>query len=362
MIINNLQLSFASLAASKRKVNTRFFDQINLLIDWDVIDKEIKKHYQKGKSADGRPSYSGLVLFKMCLLQTWYGLSDYALEERVNDSISFGHFVGLTLDDNVPDHSIISKFRTALTKCNAFEKLMLLINEQLEAKQIILTKGAIIDASVIESPRKPRGKKEYEIVEDRAEEEDKAATSTAVEVPSQKPALQVKIASNVDTDAAWLIKAGRLRYGYKKHVLTDEEGMIRAVVTTAANESDTKHLKTAIEKTKLDKGSKILADKGYCSQGNSTYLKENNFEDGIMQKATKSKVLTEAQQQANKVISQTRYKVERTFGSVIRWFKTGTARYVGLQKMHTQNIMEAIAHNLKRSPGIVMSNALKVTN
>jgi IS5 family transposase len=32
-------------------------------------------------------------------------------------------------------------------------------------------------------------------------------------------------------------------YGYKKHLCTDEaEGMITAVVTTAANESDMRHL------------------------------------------------------------------------------------------------------------------------
>ncbi|NQY10979.1 MAG: transposase, partial [Flavobacteriales bacterium] len=33
-----------------------------------------------------------MLLFRMCLLQTWYGLSDYEVEDRVNDSISFGYF------------------------------------------------------------------------------------------------------------------------------------------------------------------------------------------------------------------------------------------------------------------------------
>ena len=42
---------------------------------------ELKKYYSKGVSVAGRASYSGLLLFKVSLLQTWYGLSDYEMEE-----------------------------------------------------------------------------------------------------------------------------------------------------------------------------------------------------------------------------------------------------------------------------------------
>ena len=65
-----------------RKIKKTFFTQINRLIDWSSVDSLIKKHYTKGESATGKPSYSGLLLFKMCLLQTWYGLSDYEVEHR----------------------------------------------------------------------------------------------------------------------------------------------------------------------------------------------------------------------------------------------------------------------------------------
>ena len=73
-------------------------------------------------------------------------------------------------------------------------------------------------------------------------------------------------------------------------------------------------------------------------------------------KATNNKPLTPREIQFNKLVSKTRYKVERTFGSMRRWFGAGTARYVGLAKMHTQHMMEAIAYNLYRSPGIIVSN------
>ena len=55
-------------------------------------------------------------------------------------------------------------------------------------------------------------------------------------------------------------------------------------------------------------------------------------------------------------IGKTRFKVERTFGGIKRWFNGGTARYRGIKKMHAQNLMEAISYNLYRSTGIIASN------
>ena len=81
-----------------RKIKKQFFTQINTLLDLDSLISIIDTYYQKGESATGKPSYDGLLLFRMCLLQTWYGLSDYEVEDRVNDSISFSYFCGLHID------------------------------------------------------------------------------------------------------------------------------------------------------------------------------------------------------------------------------------------------------------------------
>jgi transposase, IS5 family len=353
---NTQQISFSSLSISKRKLKSEFFDQMNLLLDWSSIEFELKKYYSKGVSVAGRPSYSGLLLFKMSLLQTWYGLSDYEVEERTNDSLSFMKFVGLRLEDDVPDNTVLSRFRTALTKQGAYEALLQNINEQLEAKGILLKKGAIIDASITDSPRKPRGKKQYEIVEDRKE-----ATEEVLECPATKTVITEKVQSHVDTEADWIKKAGKLRYGYKKHIATENQGLVIAVVTTPANESDIVHLEDVVAKTGIAKGSRVRADKGYSSQSNRKYLRDNGLKDGIMYKAEKNKPLTNTQIRFNTMVSKTRYKVERTFGSISRWFGGGIARYVGIAKTHTQHLIEAIAYNLYRSPGIVMSNANLLT-
>jgi len=93
-------------------------------LDWKPISVIIDKHYKRGKSATGCPSYDGQLLFRMCLLQTWYGLSDYEVEDRVNDSLAFSYFCGLTIEQVAPDHSTLSRFRSALTKSGAFEQLL----------------------------------------------------------------------------------------------------------------------------------------------------------------------------------------------------------------------------------------------
>ena len=345
-------MSFSAISVSKRKIKSEFFDQMNQLLDWTAIDTEIKKHYSKGFSVAGRPSYSGLLLFKISLLQTWYGLSDYEAEEKVNDSLSFMKFAGLTLEDDVPDHTVLSRFRTELTKKDAYEKLMDSINGQLQEKGVLLKKGAIVDASITDSPRKPRGKKEYEVIEDRKED---ISASLAEQPDTAQTVLAVKTQSHVDVQGAWIKKAGKLRFSYKKHIATDDQGLIRAVITTAANESDIVHLEDVITKAGVEKGSRVRADKGYSSERNRAFLKSNGLKDGIMYKAVRNKPLSGHQQKFNKIVSRSRFKVERTFAGITRWFKTGIARYVGRDKTHTQHLIEAIAYNLYRSPGIIAS-------
>jgi IS5 family transposase len=325
-----------------RKIKRTFFNQINTLIDWQPIIKIINKHYTKGKSATGKPSYSGLLLFKMGLLQTWYGLSDYEVEDRVNDSISFSYFCGLNIDQVAPDHSTLSRFRTTMTKAKAYEPLFKAINQQLESHKIIVKTGAIVDASVIDTPLKPKGKTNYKVTEDREDEQE-------VEVTKE-------FADSVDKDASWLKKGGKYRFGYKKHHVTDNEGLVLGVVTTKASTNEVANLEEVLDAADLPEEIPLKADKGYQSKKNNELLKQRKLKNHILKKAYKNKPLKESEKRFNKLIGKTRFKVERTFGGIKRWFSGGIARYRGIKKMHTQNLMEAMCYNLYRSPGIIASN------
>ena len=190
----------------------------------------------------------------MCLLQTWYGLSDYEVEDRVNDSISFGYFCGLNIDQIAPDHSTLSRFRTALTKESAFEKLFKEINQQLEAHQIIVKTGAIIDVSVIDTPFRPKGKSNHKVTEDRVDEQE-------VEVSKE-------YGSNVDTDGAWLKKRGIYHFGFKKHHVTDDEGLVLGLLTTKASTNEIANLEEVLDTADLPECIVLKSDKGYQSKKN----------------------------------------------------------------------------------------------
>jgi len=337
--------SLVDVVIEHRKISTELFDRVSIILNSVNIEAELNKYYQKGQSIDGRQSYNAVILFKMLLLQYWYGLSDESIEENVKDRISFSKFCGVAMDEPVPDSTVLSRFRSALAKQQAFDKLLELINQKLHTENLMVTKGVIVDASVTNSPRKPRGKKEYEVVEDRKEdtEQTQQTTTTTLKVVEQ---------SHVDKEGAWLKKAGKLHYGYKQHTATNQEGFVLGVHTTAANESDTKHLENTLNKITIDPRTPVYADKGYNSEANDTVLKDKKLKNRIMYKALKNKPLTEIEKTINKKISQTRYKIERTFGSMKRWFKADGARYVGLTKTHAQHVIQALCYNLYRKPKV----------
>jgi len=229
---------FADYAIDQRRHTNAFLDGIDKLIDWTVIEKRLVKRYKKTASADGRSAYPALPMFKLMLLQRWYCLSDPGLEEAVNDRISFIRFSGFSLESSLPDYSTICRFRNALLELNLYEPLFQEINRQLETKGILVkeSNGAILDAAVIESSRRPR--KVIEVIpEDRREEE-----------TSDQPV----IAYSNDSDATWIKKGKKAYYGYKAHLSVDaEDGFILGGHITPANVADTTECKRLVEESYL---------------------------------------------------------------------------------------------------------------
>ena len=102
-----------------------------------------------------------------------------------------------------------------------------------------------------------------------------------------------------------------------------------------------------------------LPIKVIVAEKNSACLLERGLIDGIMIKAQKGMKLTERQRELNNAISKMRCLIEHTFGSIRRWFSGGRCRYRGLERTHTQNILEAMAYNLKRMPGLLVLQSTK---
>jgi transposase, IS5 family len=345
-------MSFSSYDVARRTAKNTFFTQINTVLNWSALDEEIRRHYHPGKSATGQAAYSGLLLFKMLLTGYWMGgLSDRDVEDMANENLSVMRFLGLQLEDMVPDHSVLSRFRSSLAKSGAFDVLLNSVNQQLEGHGVLVKTGIKIDASITDTPRKPKGKATYEITEDRHEDE-------VSEDQIQKQESDIKLIKSqqpgVDIEGRYTKKAGKLRYGYKKHIATEEDGLVLSVITTAANEHDSLSMEGLLTKASIEPKSRVLADKAYKSAKHDELLKEMKLKNGIHYKAVRGKKLTKRELLFNKAISRSRYTVERTFGSQVRWFGAGTAKYVGQIKTHGQHVMEAIAYNIKRLPGLLM--------
>ncbi len=62
----------------------KFFKEIDTLIDWLPIEKELKKVVRSGKKERGQKAYNPLILFKMQLISIWYNLSDVQTQETVS--------------------------------------------------------------------------------------------------------------------------------------------------------------------------------------------------------------------------------------------------------------------------------------
>ena len=83
-------------------------------------------------------------------------MSDYEVEERINDSILFSEFLVLDMGLPAPDHSTISRFRTELTRLGIMDKLLRELNKQFKKHGISrIDQGAIVDASIVDSPYAP---------------------------------------------------------------------------------------------------------------------------------------------------------------------------------------------------------------
>lgn len=241
------------------------------MIDWKPLEQAIRRHYAPASDIIGRPAYPGLLLFKMLLVGLWHGgLSDEAVEDMANVNLHVLCFLGLSLEDDVPDHSVLSRFRTQLTKAQAWDGLLVEINRQMEWRHLLVKSGCHVDASLTHSPRKPKTKLTYEIVSDREERNDE---------PDAKSDLRViEVAQpGVDGDARWLNKAGRAVFGYKQQTVVDHQGLVIAIETTEANRHDSQPFIERVDKANLKAGSRIHADNAYCSKKHQDALKKRGI-------------------------------------------------------------------------------------
>jgi IS5 family transposase len=317
---NTLQQSLADSLVHEHDALTEL-DDIQNLIDWSVIERQLSTLHNNPM---GEKAWPPLVMFKILLLQAWYNLSDPACEKQLVRDLLFRRFVGLRLQDAVPDHSTIWRFRNKLNEEGHLQALLNVINDQLNQRGVLIQNGqaSIIDASVIEAK-------------------------------NNRPNKNAKGENTQDPEAAYNVKTAsdckqKTTYGFKMHINVDEDGLILSEQLTPGNVHDSQvfeDLFTGREKA-------VYADSAYKSEVHDQLLKTKGIQNNLLNRAYRNTPLTEAQKQFNCYASQVRCTVERTFGVLKRLYGLGKARYLGLARNQARVSLIVMAHNLKRGANI----------
>ena len=81
--------------------------KINAVVPWEAFRSRLEQVWRKPadtrKSDAGRKPWDAIVMFKAIILCALYNLSDDQVEYQMRDRLSFVRFLGLALEDKVPD-------------------------------------------------------------------------------------------------------------------------------------------------------------------------------------------------------------------------------------------------------------------
>ena len=129
-------------------------ERLALVVDFELFRDELKAALARSDRAKGgRPPYDAVLMFKVLVLQTLYTLSDDQTEYQIRDRLSFMRFLGLALEDRVPDAKTIWLYREQLTEAGAILRLFERFDAALRATGYLAMSGQIVDATVVEARR-----------------------------------------------------------------------------------------------------------------------------------------------------------------------------------------------------------------
>jgi len=305
--------------------------KLNKTIDFSFIEEECRKYY----SRLGRKGENPVILFKMLLLTYMFDLSERDIEEHCNYNMLFKHFLGLEVDEQVPDHSTLSRFRDRL----GVEGFTTIFNHIVElARQ----KGLVSD--------------QLRIV-DSTHQQAKVDVFKALNKPLQETDKQehAVIPGSPDKDARKGAKSKKKKFfGYKHHIGVDSQhDIITNSGTSGGNIHDQDYLLEMVEGPPPEA---VTADKIYDIAYYHKQLKKRGIESHIVRKKRSQK----PENPEYRISVKLRKHVERVFAVIKNNHSGGRARYWGRAKTTIQNLITDTLYDLKvmaavltGSPGVV---------
>jgi IS5 family transposase len=310
---------------------------ISALVRWETFRNDIEAVVltadEAKKSTAGRKPIDALVLFRMLVLQSLYNLSDEQVEYQVRDRLSFTRFLGLGIEDGIPDGTTLWLFREKLAKAGLIDKLFERFGQHLEAKGYIARGGQMVDATIVPVPRQRNSRDENELVKSGKTPKDW----------QRKPAKN----RQKDKDARWTKKHGRSFFGYKNHVNADaRHKLIREYGVTDASVHDSQKLDDLLNKANTS--SDVYADSAYRSADTERKLKARGFKSRIHKRGRRNRPLTEVEANANRAKSKVRARIEHVFGAQENAPGGRLVRSIGLVRAKAKIGLQNLAYNIRR--------------
>jgi transposase len=120
--------------------------KINQVVDFSFINELVKDRYTPDF---GRPAEDPEFMLRLCLLQYLYGDSDREVVANARLNLAYKYFLGLAVDEEVPDDSTISYFRAIRLGEAKFRRVFEKIVQQCQEKGLVKGKRQIIDSTHI---------------------------------------------------------------------------------------------------------------------------------------------------------------------------------------------------------------------
>jgi transposase, IS5 family len=301
-------------------------------IDWEMFRPILKKAFRKeAKGPGGRPPFDYVMMFKILVLQRLYNLSDAQMQFHILDRLSFMRFLGLQINDTVPDEKTIWLFREVLSKKGKVEILFEKFRSFLMENGVIAQSGNIVDASFVEAPKQRNSREENEEIKSG-----KTPENWNESKKSQK-----------DTDAKWTTKGGERHFGYKNHVKACKKSkLIKTYVVTDAAVHDSGVLEDLLEED--DSNHEMYADSAYSGAPIKEILCERNIRNRIHEKGYRNNPLTEKQKEKNRKKSKVRARVEHIFGYIHNSMNGSTLRSIGKERAEGIIGLMNLTYNMNR--------------
>jgi transposase len=129
-----------------------FYSRLNEILDRAKFDTYAERICRKYYAPTiGRPSIAPGVYFRCFLMGYFEGIdSERGIAYRVSDSLSLREFLGLSLEEQTPDHSTLSKTRR-LMNLGTHKAVFRWVLKQLAAQGLLSGKNLGVDATTLEA-------------------------------------------------------------------------------------------------------------------------------------------------------------------------------------------------------------------